>query len=243
MHIIKLDAIDSTNSYLRRLSATDTLEDYTVVVANVQTKGRGQMGTVWQAQPLKNLMCSVFVDVSFLEIEENFFISMAASLAISKTLKQFQLQQLNVKWPNDILAGHKKISGILIENVIKNNHLQGTIIGIGLNVNQVQFPNLPNATSMLVQSGRTYPIDEVLQRILESLRFEIERLKQGEFAHVKNDYQSALFRNNKPSTFKDGSGQLFSGYIKGVTNTGHLKVLVEDEQIREFQLKEVELIY
>lgn len=131
MHIIKLDAIDSTNSYLRQLSSKDNLEDFTVVMSKVQTKGRGQMGTVWQAQPSKNLMCSVFIDVSFLDIDENFYISMAASLAITKTLRQFQLQQLNVKWPNDILAGQKKISGILIENVIKNNHLQASIIGIG----------------------------------------------------------------------------------------------------------------
>lgn len=243
MHIIKLDAIDSTNSYLRQLSTKAPIEDYTVVVAEVQTEGRGQMGTVWQAQRSKNLMCSVFVDVSFLDIEANFYISMAASLAISKTLKQFQLQQLNVKWPNDILAGQKKISGILIENVIKNNKLQASIIGIGVNVNQVQFPNLPNATSMLIQSGRTYPVDEVLHHVIEALECEINRLKAGEFAQVKREYQHALFRNNKPSTFKDNQGQLFSGYIKGVTTAGHLKVLVEDDEIREFQLKEVELMY
>ena len=168
---------------------------------------------------------------------------MAASLAILKTLKQFQLQQLNVKWPNDILTGQQKIAGILIENVIKNNKLQGSIIGIGLNINQVQFPDLPNATSMLIQSGRTHPIDEVLHKVLEALRLQIDRLKAGERDKIKSEYQRSLFRNNKPSTFKDGDGQLFSGYIKGVTDSGHLKVLVEDDEIREFQLKEVEWMY
>ena len=243
MPIIKLDAIDSTNSYLRQLSTNDALEDFTVVVAEVQTNGRGQMGTIWQAQPSKNLMCSVFVDISFLDIDNNFCISMAASLAILKTLKRFQLQQLNVKWPNDILEVNQKISGILIENVKKNNELQASIIGIGLNVNQVQFPNLPHATSMLAQSGRNHPIDEVLHNVLEALKIEIDRLRSGQLEQVKTEYQRALFRNNKPSTFKDSEGRLFSGYIKGVTDAGHLKVLVEDDEIREFQLKEVELMY
>ena len=243
MHIIKLDAIDSTNSFLRQLSSVETLKDYTLVVAQSQTKGRGQMGTSWTSEPGKNLMVSAFVNVFFLPIEHSFYISMAASLAIFKTLEDFQIKNVKVKWPNDILADQKKISGILIENVIKNNCLQATIIGFGLNVNQTHFEDLPMATSMKNVSGKVYVLDEVLNAIVKRLQEYFDLLKNKQYTVIKKAYQSVLFRKDKPSTFEDAEGSMFSGFIKGVTDSGHLQVLVEDHLIKEFDLKEVKLLY
>lgn len=243
MHIIKLNAIDSTNSFLRQLSSDETLEDYTVVVTDSQAKGRGQMGTKWYSKAGKNLMASVFLDVSFLAIDHGFYISMVVSLAISKVLKGFQIKHVKVKWPNDILADQKKISGILIENVIKNNQLQGTIIGFGLNVNQTYFEDLPSATSMQIVSGKTYSLDEVLECVMQQLKDYTDLLKAGNFEQIKEAYESELFRKNKPSTFQDAEGVLFSGFIKGVSNSGHLQVLIEDQILKEFDLKEVKLLY
>ena len=243
MHIIKLNAIDSTNSFLRQLSSDKLMEDYTVVVAESQSKGRGQMGTSWSSQSGKNLICSVFVDVSFLTIDYSYWISMSTSLAISKALKHFQIRNVKVKWPNDILADQKKISGILIENVIKNNSLQATIIGFGLNVNQVYFDNLPLATSMQMVSGKPYNLDNVLEKVIENLKDILGLLKQGQFKGVKERYENELFRKVKPSTFKNAEGFLFSGFIKGVSNSGHLKVLIEDDILKEFDLKEIKLLY
>ena len=142
MNIIKLNAIDSTNTYLRQLSMTEVVEDFTVVTANHQTNGRGQMGTQWDSQVSKNLMVSVFKDVSHLDLECNFYISIVVSLSILEALKTFNIKNLKVKWPNDILSENKKIGGILIENIIKQTKLNATIIGFGLNVNQTQFDNL-----------------------------------------------------------------------------------------------------
>jgi len=243
MHIIKLNAIDSTNSFLRQLSSDKQIDDYSIVVAESQSKGRGQMGTSWTSQSGKNLICSVFVDVSFLPIEFSFWISMATSLAISKALKQFQIRNVKVKWPNDILADQKKISGILIENVIKNNALQATIIGFGLNINQVHFDNLPLAISMQMVSGKYYAIDNVLEKVIENFKSVLALLKEGQFKEVKERYENELFRKEKPSTFKNAEGVLFSGFIKGVSNSGHLKVLIEDDILREFDLKEIKLLY
>ncbi|SDS08447.1 BirA family transcriptional regulator, biotin operon repressor / biotin-[acetyl-CoA-carboxylase] ligase [Formosa sp. Hel1_31_208] len=243
MRIIKLSAIDSTNTFLRQLSAAEVLSDFTVVVAESQLKGRGQMGTTWTSQPSKNLICSVFVDVSYLNIEHSFYISMAVSLAISSALKSFQIKKVKVKWPNDILADQKKISGILIENVIKNNQLQGSIIGFGLNVNQTQFNDLALASSMQIVSGKSFDLDEVLQRILKYLKVNMSLLRDRELVELKKRYEQELFRKNKPSTFKNAERGLFSGFIKGVTDSGHLQILVEDNRIMVFQLKEVQLLY
>lgn len=243
MRIIKLSAIDSTNTFLKQLSGEEQLSDYTVVVAESQTNGRGQMGTTWSSQPSKNLMASVIIDVSFLDTENSFYISMATSLAISKALKSFQIKNVKVKWPNDILADKRKISGVLIENVIKNNQLQGTIIGFGVNVNQLYFDNLPSATSMQTLSGITYNLDEVLKSILKNLKLYIETLRAGRLEQIKIQYEAELFRKNKPSTFEDAEGYRFIGFIKGVSNSGYLQVVLEDDIVKEFDLKDVRLLY
>jgi BirA family biotin operon repressor/biotin-[acetyl-CoA-carboxylase] ligase len=243
MHIIKLNAIDSTNSYLRRLSTEKPIEDYTVVAAKTQTKGRGQMGTHWDSQSSKNLMVSVFRDTSFLDIEQHFFISIVVSLALHKTLQNFAIKNVTIKWPNDILSENKKIAGILIENVIKNNKLIGSVIGVGLNVNQTNFENLPNASSLRLISGQTFNVDEVLHKFLKFLKDYFLMLEQKKYESLSSEYETYLFRKDKPSTFRDVEGSLFSGYIKGVSNSGNLQVLIEDDIIKEFDLKEITLLY
>ncbi len=243
MHIIKLDAIDSTNTYLRQLSATESLNDGTVVVAKHQLKGRGQMGTQWNAQNSKNLTFSVFKDVSFITFEQYFCINLAVSLAVFKALQGFYIKGVMVKWPNDILADNKKIAGILIENVITQTQFNATIIGIGLNVNQTEFKELPNASSLRLITGRTFNLDEVLHAILEQLEYHFEMLKNGQFSVLKDTYENHLFRKDKPSTFKDAEGSLFSGYITGISDLGNLLVKVEDGVIKSFDLKEVTLLY
>lgn len=243
MNIIKLNAIDSTNSYLRQLSVTEAIEDFTIVVANYQTNGRGQMGTQWDSQASKNLMVSVFKDVSYLDLESHYYISKVVSISILEALKTFNIKNLKVKWPNDILSENKKIGGILIENVIKQNKLSATIIGFGININQTEFDHLPHASSMRLISGRVYVLEEVLQAILVKLQYNFKILEKNKFEILKKTYEKHLFRKDKPSTFRDAESKLFSGYIKGVSNSGNLQVLVEDDIIKEFDLKAITLLY
>ncbi|MBT8244546.1 MAG: biotin--[acetyl-CoA-carboxylase] ligase [Winogradskyella sp.] len=243
MYIIKLDAIDSTNSYLKELSVNKTPKDYTVVITESQTNGRGQMGTQWYTESAKNLTFSVFKDVSFLKVQQQFYISMVIALAITKALNELRVPKIKIKWPNDILSENKKIAGILIENGIKNNNLEGSIIGIGLNVNQKFFDNLPHASSLHLITGILHSKDEVFHRILKYLKLYFERLQSGDFSNLKQDYEAQLFRIKKPSTFKTSTDQVFSGFIEGVTDDGKLKLLLEDDILKTFDLKEVQLLY
>lgn len=243
MRIIKLNAIDSTNSYLRRLSNEENLEDYTIVTAEYQTHGKGQMGTIWSSESSRNLMFSVFKDTTKFRLEYPFLISMVTSLAVIKALQSFSISKLSIKWPNDILSEDKKICGILIENVIKQQSLGNTIIGVGLNVNQTEFINLPKASSLKLITGNVYDLEEVLYEVIKSLKYYFGILKRADYEGIKTAYEAYLFRKNKPSTFKDNKGLVFSGYIKSVTLSGNLQVLLEDEIIKEFDLKEVALMY
>lgn len=243
MRIIKLDAIDSTNNYLREMSALESLLDYTVVVAEKQTQGRGQMGAVWDSEPSKNLTFSVFKNISGLNLEASYSISMITALAILKSLQDLAIPKLSIKWPNDILSEDKKICGILIENVIKEASLNASILGVGLNVNQRVFKNLPRASSLKLLSGKNYILDEVLISIVENLKQYFHIYETGNFDVLKEAYVANLFRINKPSTFKDQSGLMFSGFISGISNTGNLQVLIEDNITKEFDLKEITLMY
>jgi BirA family transcriptional regulator, biotin operon repressor / biotin---[acetyl-CoA-carboxylase] ligase len=243
MRIIKLNAIDSTNTYLKQICDDKMLEDYTTVITKHQTQGRGQMGTVWNSERSKNLMCSVFKDASHILVDQQFYISIVTSLAIVKALQGFNIPKLNVKWPNDILSENKKVCGILIENVIKNNRLECSIIGIGLNVNQTEFKQLPNASSLKLLTGTVYNIDELLQLILSNLKYYFKFLEQGKQELLKNKYEKKLFRKDKPSSFKDQKGNIFAGFIKGINTVGNLQILLEDDILKEYDLKEVQLLY
>ncbi|TDU34204.1 BirA family biotin operon repressor/biotin-[acetyl-CoA-carboxylase] ligase [Gelidibacter sediminis] len=243
MRIIKLDAIDSTNAYLKKLSVDGHVEDGLVVLAKFQTHGRGQMGTIWSSQEAKNLTFSVFKDVSFIPVNRHFYISIAVSLAMYEALNSLGLKGVKVKWPNDILSDNKKIAGILIENVIKMNVISGSVIGIGLNVNQTDFKDLPSASSLLLLTGYVQNLDEVLDVILRQLTVYFEYLKNEDYHNLKSKYVAQLFRKNKPSTFKSAEGLLFSGYIVGISEGGQLLIKVEDDVIKSFDFKEVVLMY
>lgn len=243
MYIIKLDATDSTNTYLKDMCAVKLPMDYTVVSCELQTLGRGQMGTHWQGERGKNLTVSVFKKLREFNIEQQFYVSMVVSLAICNALKTFNVPQMRVKWPNDILSAKRKICGILIENIVKSNKLQGSVIGFGLNVNQKYFKDLPQASSMNLLTGVLFNKDEVLSEILKQLEIYFEWLASQKFKDIKSEYEKLLFRKDKPSTFKMRDAGTFSGIIKGVTKNGKLKVWTEDEVIKTFDLKEVTLLY
>ncbi|WP_299521570.1 biotin--[acetyl-CoA-carboxylase] ligase [Winogradskyella sp.] len=243
MFIIKLDATDSTNTYLKDMASVAMPKDYTVVVAEQQTSGRGQMGTQWDAEIGKNLTVSVFKKFANFKVENQFYISMAVSLAICKALKSFKIPKLYIKWPNDILSANQKICGILIENVIKNNKFKGCIIGFGLNVNQKFFNDLPRASSMSLLTGIIYNKDEVLSKILNALQFYFKMLESHKYEELKTQYERLLFRKGKPSTFKCVNNKTFSGIIQGISETGKLVLWMEDDVVKTFDLKEVTLLY
>ncbi|MBD0830653.1 biotin--[acetyl-CoA-carboxylase] ligase [Aestuariibaculum sediminum] len=243
MRIIKLNAIDSTNTYLKQLCSQMPVEDYTAVMTKHQTMGRGQMGSVWTTESAKNLTFSVYKDISGWDLKYPFYMSMATALALVKTLESLSIPKIKVKWPNDILSENKKVCGVLIENVIKSGQYSSSVIGIGLNVNQTQFEDLPKASSLRIISGRNFDLDEIAQRIIDQLKTFFKMIGNGELEHLKYLYESYLFRKDKPSTFKNAEGVVFSGIIKHVSNTGTLEVLLEDDNIKSFDLKTITLLY
>ena len=242
MNIIKLDAIDSTNNYLKKIILNEGVNDYTVVTAKFQTQGKGQLGTEWGSEHSKNLICSVYKKEINIKVQDQFVISALVSLALIKTLRKVNLSNMHIKWPNDIMSDNKKICGILIENIVKENYIKDTVIGIGLNVNQTIFNNLPNAASIKNLIGTTCSIDEILKDLVKNVKYYFNELDKSSINSIFKKYEDALFRINKPSTFKNSKGEVFSGYIKGVSRSGKLNVMLEDNLVESYDLKEISML-
>ncbi len=243
MHLIKLDATDSTNAYLRRLLLSNVSDDYTVVTARQQEQGRGQMGTTWQSEAGKNLTFSVLRNHLNLPVGDSFVLNLCVSLAVYSVLKQHKVPELSIKWPNDILSGRSKIGGILIETSLSGSKINTSIIGIGLNVNQLYFEKLQNVSSLQLVLGKTFDLDVLLHDLVNQLKKVFLGLGQKDDAHLWDAYENVLFRKGKPSTFEDKEGQRFMGCIQGVSKDGKLVVALEDAVLKEFGLKEVKLLY
>lgn len=243
MNIIKLNAIHSTNTYLKELAKETQLLDQTVVVADRQLSGRGQMGNGWLSREGQSLTFSIFKVFDGLLAENQFTISMAVSLGIAEAMNQLNIPNTSIKWPNDILSAKKKIGGILIENVLEGSCVKYAIIGIGVNVNEINFPNLPQASSLKLETGKTFHLDEVLQTILKSVFGNLNNFAQKDFSELKQHYENNLFRKDMVSVFETPEALRFNGITKGVSDIGELLVETENAPLQKFQLKEVKLIY
>lgn len=242
MKLIKLDAIDSTNEFLKGLSNNQIVENFTIVTAENQTKGKGQMGAVWNSEPSKNLIMSILVSNFVRNINQIFDINIAVSVAVIQVLKGFDIPELSIKWPNDIMSYSKKIGGILIENSIKSDGNINSIVGLGLNVNQTHFENLPKASSLSVICNTTFDKEEILLKIIEKLEQNIQNWNQNSNLFW-SDYTNTLFKKGIPMPFEDQNKQNFMGIIQGVSSIGKLEILLENDSIAEFDIKEIQMLY
>ncbi|WP_158838106.1 biotin--[acetyl-CoA-carboxylase] ligase [Polaribacter sp. L3A8] len=243
MKIIKLSATDSTNSFLKDLSRNSPLENYTTVVAINQTKGRGQQQSKWVSEPYKNLTFSIFTSFNDLKIIHKKYLNFAISLSIYDVLLANTLSKIAIKWPNDILSANHKICGILIENTFFGDKIKNSFIGIGLNVNQEIFPeHLTNATSLKLETAIEYNLDTLLDTILVALQKNIKLLDAKEFNVLEERYLSVLYKRNIPTMFKNSKDEIFMGMISGVSDFGKLQVLLDDDVIKEFGIKEISFL-
>ena len=243
MEIIKLNATNSTNTYLKNLLKEKQVKDLSCIWALSQTQGRGQQGAKWISEPGKNLTFSVLKKFENLPSEYHFLLNMEVSLAIFRALKKLYIPDLAVKWANDILSSKKKICGILIENTLHKERISASIIGIGVNVNQVFFNDLPNVSSLQKIMGHPFDLEEVLLLICQELEVSLKSLSPTRFETMLDEYHTHLFRKDKPSTFEYPNGERFMGYIRGVSHNGQLQVEQEDALMSSFSLKEIKLLY
>jgi BirA family biotin operon repressor/biotin-[acetyl-CoA-carboxylase] ligase len=243
MNIIKLNAIDSTNDFLKELSKKQVVENFSVIVTKNQSNGKGQMGATWDSEVGKNLIMSVLVKDILSNIEEIFHLNVAVALSVVQVLEKFNIPKLSIKWPNDILSDTKKLCGILIENTIKYDSKIESVVGIGLNVNQNKFNNLPKASSLYVVMQKEFNIDILLKRIIFQIKKNCSLILSNQEEKLWKEFHKYLFKLNVPMPFEDAYKNRFMGIIQLVTMDGKLQVALEDDLVKTFGIKEIQMLY
>ena len=226
----------STNTLALEISRRSAVHDGAVVITDCQTAGKGQRGNVWEAGPGKNLTFSLILRPKFLAINKQFFLNIAISLALRDYLVDKLSHTVYIKWPNDILVHGKKISGILIENQLQGTAFLTSIVGIGFNINQIEFESA-SAISLAALTGTSLNLDTELQEILLHIEGRYLQLREGKYDSLMNEYLAALFRRGEKHTFS-AKGTLFEGAIQDVDIWGNLRVQTP-EGTRSFGIKEI----
>lgn len=241
-NIVRLKVVNSTNTFLKEaLSNFAPLPEGTVIMADVQTAGRGQMHTNWVSEPGKNLTISILLKPAFLQLHDQFAMNKVVSLAITDVLLRHTGSSTKIKWPNDCLIGGKKIGGVLIENSITNSRIKDCIIGIGLNVNQINFPHwLEHATSLRKILHTDYDLTTLLGELCSALEARYLQLKANKTALINADYLDRLYGLNEIKRFKTGN-VVQNGKITGVTAAGRLIITFKDQE-QTFGFKEIEMM-
>ena len=240
---IRIDETKSTNNYAKKLYLDKKYDVDFCVIAHHQSAGKGQLGATWVSDPGKNLTISLVLQNVNISVNEQFKLSALVSLNLHAALQKLNLHKVKLKWPNDVIINQSKVAGVLIETIVREQLIKTTIIGIGLNVNQIEFENLPKASSIKLVSGINYNLDEVLQILLQELGKLHLQLKSYKITKVLDAYHSLLFRRLKPSMFQLQNGEIQPGIIQGVQENGLLQVLFENEILKSFDVKEIKLIY
>ena len=244
--IIWLDSVDSTNEEARR--RYQICDNLSVLSALSQTSGRGQMGNVWVSETGRNLTFSIILKLNDGPMQripayDQFAICEIAALAVSDYLNSLDIPAM-IKWPNDIYVNDQKICGILIENMIRGEWLSGSIIGIGLNVNQETFsPSLPNPTSMCLETSRKYDIHECLEDFMHIFTEYYERYLniKGGLNKLRTLYLAQMWHKGEPHRYR-AEGNEFTGIIRNISDIGRLVIETEKGELKEFAFKEIEYI-
>ncbi|RZK41594.1 MAG: biotin--[acetyl-CoA-carboxylase] ligase [Pedobacter sp.] len=239
-NLIKLSAVDSTNNFLKNLMAnSEPLPEGTVIMADHQYAGRGQLQSKWDAEPGKNLTFSVLLRPTFLQVNKQFFLNIVVSLALNQVLNKILGEGVSIKWPNDIYFQERKIGGVLIENVIAGTGIKTSIIGVGINVNQQQFPAelTDKACSMFQILQKDVNLVNLLAEICNVMESIYMDFKKGSYTNLKKTYVDKLYRLNEVRLYKK-DGEVFEGIIRGISDTGRLRMSISGDDF-EFSFKEV----
>lgn len=230
--LIQLEEVTSTQTYLIDKDESLALQEFTTVYTSNQTLGRGQGTNKWESEKGKNISFSFLLRPTFLNPSNQYLITKIISLAIVEVLQDYGIENVKIKWPNDIYVNENKICGILVQNKIIGNELSAVYVGIGININQTKFSFAPNPTSFFLEMKKEYSKQEVFQACMQRIISLYEEFKTGKLNNIDKKYlDNLLFLNQKRKY--EYNGKLIQAEIKDVNEYGHLVL-----EGREFGFKE-----
>ncbi|MBO7067592.1 MAG: biotin--[acetyl-CoA-carboxylase] ligase [Bacteroidaceae bacterium] len=240
MKRISLDVINSTNEYAKTLSDREGKE-LTLVTAEYQEAGRGAGTNLWESEHGKNLLFSIIAFPLHLPANQVFTLSEVTALSICDVLNSYT-KGFQIKWPNDIYFGDKKVVGMLIENDLQGKFVRRSIIGVGININQTVFcSDAPNPASLAQIIGREEERSQVLDKIMQQFTHYYGIMNNEPLLELHDLYMQHLYRKDTFHTYADENGT-FQARISDVEPSGHLVLECENQELRRYAFKEVSFI-
>lgn len=238
------DELESTNDKLKSLLSAETCAEGLVVKADFQTAGRGQRDSQWHSPKSENLLMSLLLYPKFLSADKQFDLNKIVALSIYTLLDDLGIDQVKIKWPNDVYVDKKKISGILIENGLKGTKVSDSIIGIGLNVNTSNFPDSIKykTCSLATELGRSFDVNEVLFRLVKNIEQYYLLLRAGKSKGIHQQFESHMLGFQEDRTFLLPDGSEMIGRITGLDSSGRL-ILHADGSEHFFRNKEIQFTF
>lgn len=236
--ILVLAKVDSTNNYAMALIQNAEATNGNAVFALEQTQGKGRRGKAWKSNKGDNIILSITAQMQWLPISRQFELSVASALGCHDFVSKYIPLQTRIKWPNDIFINDSKAGGILIENIIKGTLWQWSVIGIGININQVAFEEFDLSPISLKQiTGYDYNVLEIAEELHTFILKRLNELKAGNFSKMLEEYNFKLYGRGRLAKFKK-QNIVFETKIIGVSDKGQL--ITRDALERHFNFDEVE---
>ncbi|MFC5624925.1 biotin--[acetyl-CoA-carboxylase] ligase [Algoriphagus winogradskyi] len=230
----------STNDIALNLVRQKRALEGSIVICDHQSKGKGQRGNSWSSQAGQNLTFSLILRPDFMDITEQFYLNMAISNSLKQMLQDY-VPTIEVKWPNDLVVpGYGKIGGILIENTFSGKEWEFAVVGIGLNVNQVDFES-NRASSIKLITGSEINLEELFRLLITQIEQGYIQLKKGKWKEIKQEYLMNLYRKEIWANYSS-NGEQFEGKIVGISADGKLKIELKNAEIAVFGLKEISFL-
>jgi len=240
--LIEIDEVDSTNLHAQRMLKKQKVVEGTVINAKLQTEGRGQMGTRWYSGDGDNLTFSLILYPRFLNLEKQFYLSKVIAIGIVEAIEKLSIFNVKIKWPNDIYLGKEKVSGILIENSVRGQEIEHSVVGVGVNINEEDFGMYGlSATSLAMEAGETMDTGYLLKSLLKCMEKWYLMLRAEKYFEIDDAYQQKLLNYNQWAYYEKDD-QVIKAKIIGVKNYGNIVLENELGDIFEYGLKELKFI-
>jgi len=231
----------STSTLAAQYLKKEQLPEGTVVITDHQYRGRGQRGKVWYSEPHKNLTFSVILYPSFLAVRQSFTLNILATLAVQDVLANYVPSGLFIKWPNDIYHQNKKLSGILIDSEVQRYKIKTSIIGVGLNVNQIRFTE-QGPTSLALIFHRQFCLQKLFIQLLVALEDRYLQLRTKGLVPLQTVYFKKMYWIDEVHTFRDAT-HVFQGKIRGIDALGRLVIAHSDSTLHYYSNNEIAFLY
>ena len=239
-NIQKLDSTESTNKYCEALDLSQ-VGDFTCYWALEQTAGIGQRGNHWHSSSGKNLTFSLVLHPIFLPADRQFKLTQALSLALVDFLSTFNFKlSVSIKWPNDIYVDGKKICGTLVSTRLQGTAIASAVCGIGLNINEREFPSwIPHPTSLSILTRQEYDLETMLRQLLACIEHRYKNLKSG--GDPEPEYLTHLMNLQKSARYIYNNQEITAS-ITGVDTHGRLLLTTADGQRLSCGMKEISFL-